>query len=391
MKVAFVYDRVNKFGGAERVLLALHEIWPEAPIYTAVYDEKKTGWAKVFKVIPSFLQKFPLAKSTHEIYPWLTPFAFESFNFENYDIVISITSAEAKGIITKPKTLHVCYCLTPTRYLWSHEKDYLENPGLGVFNFLIRILGKPLINFFKKWDLIAAQRPDYYIAICKNVVGRIKRYYGRESEMIYPPVDINKFKMQNVKCKMTPQNSRFTRITGQANQNARRYFLIVSRLVAYKKVDLAIKAFNNLGWNLKIVGLGREMGRLKKMAKKNIEFLGELTDNELLGYYQNCQALIFPQEEDFGITSLEVQACGKPVMAYKGGGARETVIEGITGEFFYPQTPEALKKVLKSFKLKKYQARDCRKNAERFSKERFKREFKNKVEKLWKEYRNLFA
>ncbi|MCJ7804277.1 glycosyltransferase [Patescibacteria group bacterium] len=349
MKVALVYDRVNKIGGAERVLEVLHEIWPEAPLYTAVYYPAGAPWAKKFKVIPSFLNKFPLAKRHHEVYPWLTPLAFESFDFTDFDLVISITSAEAKGIITKPKTKHLCYCLTPTRYLWSGYHDYFFNKGL-------RWLVQPIVDWLRGWDKIAAQRPDKYLAISQEVQRRIKKYYRRESIVVYPPVDKEKFYPAEKKQKGD-------------------YFLIVSRLVSYKKIDLAIKAFNQLKIPLKIIGEGNEKNRLKEMAKGNIEFLGELTDQELLSYYQNCRALIFPQNEDFGLVPLEAQACGKPVIAFAGGGALETIIEGKTGTFFKSQSVKALMEKVKSFKDKDYQPADCRKNAEKFDKEIFKKKF----------------
>ena len=362
MKIALVYDRVNKIGGAERVLEALHEIWPEAPLYTAVYNPTTAPWAKKFQVIPSFLNKFPLAKKRHEIYPWLTPLAFESFAFSGYDVVISVTSAEAKGIITRPSTLHLCYCLTPTRYLWSGYEEYFRQPFL-------KFLSQPVITYLRRWDKTAAQRPDTFIAISKNVQKRIKKYYGRESEVIYPPVDIKKFEIPAL-----PAGRRNSKL------ETSNFFLVVSRLVPYKKVDIVVGAFNQLGWPLKIIGSGSEARKLKIMAKPNIEFLGQLTDQELLSYYQDCRALIFPQEEDFGLVPLEAQACGKPVIAFKGGGALETVIEKKTGTFFYPQTSTALIKKLKEFKINNYKPEDCRKNAEKFTKELFKKKFKQLVE-----------
>jgi len=363
MRVALVYDRVNKWGGAERVLLALHKIWPQAPLYTSVYDPVGASWAKDFEVRTSFLQNFPLAKTGHEFYPWLMPLAFESFNFDEFDLVISVTSEAAKGIITKPKTLHICYCLTPTRYLWSGYEEYFKTRWL-------RLLMKPMVKYLRKWDLVACQRPDFYLAISKTVQERIRKYYGRESEVIYPPIDINKFKIKNEKLKTTIKNEKF--------------FLVVSRLVPYKRVCLVIEAFNRLGWSLKIVGIGREMRRLKRMAKQNIEFLGQLTDEQLVDYYQNCQAVIFPQEEDFGLVPLEAQACGKPVIAFKAGGATETVIEGITGELFYPQSPEALVEKLKNFRPEEFQPAECRRQAEKFSLEEFLKKFKDFVESKWK-------
>lgn len=353
MKVALVYDRVNKIGGAERVLETLHEIWPKAPLYTAVYYPAGAPWAKKFKVVPSFLNKWPLAKKHHELYPWLTPLAFESFNFDDFDLVISLTSAEAKGIITKPKTKHLCYCLTPTRYLWSGYHDYFFNKGL-------KWLAQPVVEGMRGWDKVAAQRPDEYLAISQEVQRRIKKYYQRESVVLYPPVDTEKFH------------------PAEKNQKGD-YFLIVSRLVAYKKIDLAIKAFNQLKIPLKIIGEGNEKNRLKEMAKGKIEFLGELTDQELLSYYQNCRALIFPQQEDFGLVPLEAQACGKPVIAFAAGGALETVIEGKTGTFFKSPSVKALIEKIKNFKDKDYQSADCRKNAEKFAKEIFKKKFKELV------------
>lgn len=357
MKVALVYDRVNKWGGAERILEALHQIWPQAPLYTAVYNPKTAPWAKKFKVIPSFLNRFPLAKKKHESFPFLMPLAFESFDFNDYDLVISVTSEAAKGIITKPETFHLCYCLTPTRYLWSGYDDYFQNK---VFRFLT----KPLVTYLRSWDKIAGQRPDVYLAISQNVRKRIKKYYGREAEIIYPPVDIKKWSLKE-------------------KNELSDYFLVVSRLVNYKKVGLVVEVFNQLDLPLKIVGTGSQLKKLKKMAKKNIEFLGELTDKELLGYYQKSQAVIFPQEEDFGLVPLEAQASGRPVIAYRKGGALETVKEGRTGFFFASQTPRALIKVVKRFKSNDFNSQVCRKNAEKFSLEKFKKEFKKFVEKQW--------
>lgn len=362
MKIALVYDRVNKIGGAERVLQTLHEIWPKAPLYTAVYYPPGAPWADDFKVIPSFLNKWPLAKKHHELYPWLTPLAFESFfargGFDDFDLVISVTSAEGKGIITKPKTKHLCYCLTPTRYLWSGYHDYFFNKGL-------RWLASPIVDWMRGWDQVAAQRPDEYVAISQEVKGRIKKYYHRDSTVIYPPVDTQNFYPSEKKTKGN-------------------YFLIVSRLVPYKKIDLAVSAFNQLKIPLKIVGTGNEMERLKTIAASNIEFLGQLTDQELLSYYQNCRALIFPQQEDFGLVPLEAQACGRPVIAYGAGGALETVVEGKTGTFFKPQKAKALIEKIKSFKEKNYKPQDCRTNAEKFDKIIFKQNFKKLVERIMK-------
>jgi len=389
MKVALVYDRANKWGGAERLLLALHEMYPKAPLYTAVYNPQGAPWAKVFpKVIPSFLQKFPFAKSHHEAYFWLMPLAFESFDFSEYDLVISVTSESAKGIITQPKTLHICYCLTPTRYLWQSYEDYFKNPWW-------RALSLPIISKLRIWDQVASQRPDYYSAISQNVCNRIKKYYQRDSEVIYPPVNFD-VKAEHSLFQPAPRVSRArdyghsTLFGSQSggrgalekgdahllNNSQSDYFLVVSRLVPYKRIDIAIEAFNQLGTHLVIIGSGSEEKKLKKMARSNVQFLGQnLTDKELLPYYQDCRAIVCPGEEDFGLVPVEAQLCGKPVIAYKVGGVLETVIPGVTGEFFYPQTAEALIETVKHFKDKEYKSEDCQKNAEKFGCQVFKKRF----------------
>lgn len=372
LKIALVYDWVNKLGGAERILLALHEIWPQAPLFTTVYHPKAAPWAADFQIRTSFLQKFPLAKRHHELYFWLTPIAFESFDFAGFDVVVSVTSADAKGILTKPETLHLGYCLTPTRYLWSGYADYFFSPG-------VRFLASPLVLYLRAWDKIASTRPDAYLAISETVQKRIKKYYQRESTVIYPPVDLEKFRIKEGRDK--GKNKRKSK--GEETP----FFLIVSRLVPYKRVGIAIEAFNHLGYSLKIVGSGIEGRRLRRMARKNIEFLGRLTDEELVGYYQRCQGLIFPTEEDFGLVPLEAQACGCPVIALRKGGALETVVEGKTGEFFSPQTPEALASVVKSFDKTRYNEKDCRKNAARFRKEVFQSRFKDFLVKAWEKHR----
>jgi glycosyltransferase involved in cell wall biosynthesis len=370
MKIAFVYDKVNKFGGAERVLLALHEIWPEAPLYTAVYDKEKAKWADVFQVKTSFLRYLPFLQDRHEILSLITPYAFESFNFDQYDVVLSVTSADAKGIITKPSTLHITYCLTPTRYFWSGYDEYLREPGVNVFNPIARLYMRLFFPKFRQWDFIASSRPDNYIAISYLVARRIKTYYRREAIVIYPPIDMKNFKPNNKKL------------------NKEEYYLIVSRLVPYKRIDYAIRAFNRLGWKLKIIGSGIDEGRLKNLAYQNIKFLGgNLTDEKLCWYYQNCKALIFPGEEDFGLTAVEVQACGKPVIAFYGGGVKESVQPHITGQFYNCLTEDSLIECLYDFEERCYLPSACRKNAELFTKDKFQREMKLAVERLYKEHR----
>ncbi len=353
MKVAIVYDRVNKWGGAERVLLSLKKIFPDAFLYTSVYDEKKAPWAKEFRVKTSFLQKFPLARSSHEFFATFMPIAFESFNFDEFDLVISVTSEFSKAVITKPSTLHICYCLTPTRYLWSGYDIYFKNS-------LLKLISSSFVSYLRNFDRVAANRPDAIIAISNEVKQRIKKYYGKDSTVIFAPVDFPKIDL--------------TKNTGQ-------YFLIVSRLVAYKRIDLAISAFNDTGFPLKIIGSGGEEGNLKKLAKSNIEFIKEVSDEELFKYYVNSKALVFPGLEDFGLTMIEANYFGRPVIAFRGGGALDIVKEGVTGEFFNEDNAGSLKEVLEKFKVSLYNEKSCRENALRFSLSYFRKNIKAFIDK----------
>lgn len=361
MNVAIVYDRVNKFGGAERVLLALHEIWPKAPLFTAVYDPVRAGWADVFSVHPSFLQRVPLARRYHELYPWLTPLAFEMFYFHGFDCVISVTSAEAKAVITPPGTVHICYCLTPTRYLWSGYEEYMAHPGLGPLSPVGAPAFRLLAPLLKRWDLMASQRPDIYVAISQHVRRRIEQYYRREvSAVIYPPVDVDTF-----------------RPDGKPGE----FYLTVSRLVGYKRVDLVIRAFNELQLPLVVIGDGLERKKLQKLAGPTVKIIWhKLTDKELAAYYQRSRAFVFAGEEDFGITAVEAQACGKPVVAYSRSGMAEIVRDGSTGILFHEQTVTAIRTGIQKLNAVHFRPELCRENALRFSRKRFQEEFKIFVE-----------
>lgn len=358
MKIALVYDRVNKWGGAERVLLALHKIFPKAPLYTSVYNPKRAPWANVFDIKTSFLQKYSHVVNNHELYPYMMPMAFERFNFDQYDLVISVTSEAAKGIITNPKTKHICYCLTPTRYLWSGYEEYFKSKPL-------RMAAHPAISYLRKWDKIAAKRPDVMVAISKEVQGRIKKYYERDSLIVYPPVTLTK--NQELRTK-----------------NQGKYFLVVSRLskfTQYKRVDLAIEACNRLKLPLKIIGTGGWRKELEKMAGPNVEFLGDVSDQELKKYYANCRALIFPAVEDFGLVVVEAQSFGKPVIALRKGGALDTIKEGKTGIFFDEQSVAALMEAIQVFEKRTFNPQDMKKQAENFSEKNFKEEIEKLVEK----------
>ncbi len=354
MRVALVYDRLNKLGGAEAVLIQFVRLFPAADWYTSVWDAKKTPFTRNWKIHTSWLNKVPLLRTHHEWIPFLMPFVFEAFDFAGYDLVISIGSAEAKGIITKPGTCHLNYCLTPTRYLYSHASEYLSNP-------LYRWVGKQL----RKWDLIASTRPDEMIAISTQVKKRIKDVYKRDSVIIFPPVDTAKF----------AQKSLFS-------PPYRDYYLTVSRLVAYKRINLLIKTYNQNGKTLVIVGEGTERKKLQSLAKSNIHFAGLVADPELVGYYEHCRAFVQANEEDFGIAMVEAQAADKPVIAYAGGGASDIVQDGKTGILVKEQTVQAFAQAIDTFETMTFAQSQCRSNAERFDISIWESRIQERIQKL---------
>ena len=353
MKVALVYDRVNKIGGAERVLGTLHELFPDAPLYTAVYNPNGAPWARVFHVIPSFMNRIPCARTHHEYFPWLTPLAFQTFDFSEFDVVISVTSAEAKNIRTKKPTIHICYCLTPTRYLWSGFFTYVHDHA--VLSFFLRLLA-PILQYL---DLYAAKRPDFYVAISNRVRQRIQTYYKRATDrVIYPPVETSKFMMK----KSTKKEA---------------YYLFVSRLVPYKRADIVIEACNKLHLPLVVIGKGHEYKKLQKMASSSVQFVTRyLTDSELLTYYQHCRAFLFAGDEDFGIVAAEAQSAGKPVIAYRESGIAEIVVDGKTGVLYDEQTPDGLIGAISKFETLHITESACRSQAMKFSTKRFKEEMR---------------
>jgi len=358
MKVAIVYDRVNKWGGAERVLLVLHEIFPKAPLFTSVYDRRQASWAKVFpKVHTTSLQKLPLARRNHEYLALFMPWAFRQFSFVGYDLVISVTSEAAKGIVVGPGTKHICLCLTPTRYLWSGYSTYFPSR-------LLRFLSWPIIFYLRKWDRKAALGPHVLIAISKEVQKRIKKYYRRDSILIFPPLT---------------KTLRSQRIVKNL---PKKYFLVVSRLVPYKKVDLAIKAFNLLQLPLVVVGEGLEAEKLKRIADRNIVFLGKVKDPELAYLYKNCRALIFPQNEDFGLVAVEAMSFGKPVVACKAGGALDIVKEGVNGVFFRNQSVKSLVQVIHRFDKMTFHSGKIVGTINKFSKTNFKKNLLEVIKKI---------
>ncbi len=372
-KIAIVHDFLTYFGGAERVLMSLHKLYPKAPIYTLLYDEKKMKrYFPEAKIRTSFINKF--SKSIRKRKKYLLPFfptAAETFDLREFDIVISSSSSFVKGIITKPKTVHICYCHTPTRFLWDWHYNYLKENKVGRLKKIFLI---PLLHYLRMWDKTAAERVDYFIANSENTERRIKKFYNRESKVIYPPVDISR----RGGSRPAPTALAMTDI----NKN---YFLIVSRLTPYKKIDIAIEAFNKLELPLVIIGDGGDRKRLEKMAENNIKFLGFQLEEKIAEYYQNCQAFIFPGEDDFGITPVEAMSFGKPVLAYRKGGALETIIEGETGEFFDDPIPEILADGVRRIKnnCDDYDVEKIKKQAEKFSEEKFEGKMREFVEKIY--------
>ncbi|MDD3006433.1 MAG: glycosyltransferase [Candidatus Pacebacteria bacterium] len=365
MKIALVHDYLVQYGGAERVLEAFCEIFPNAPIFTMVYDEKLTNGAfKDRRIHTSFLQKIPFISSHHRAYPLLMPIAIESFDLNDFDVVLSDSNSYAKGVLTGTDTLHITYCHTPMRYAWDDCHRHMREFEYSKFTRKFLPFG---ISYLRLWDKISADRPDKYIANSKFVSSRIKKYYAKDSTVIYPPVNLDGFHIA---------------------EKTENYYLAVGRALPYKRFDIVIKAFNKLKFPLKIIGKGPEMENLKKMAKDNIEFLGYLNDEEASRYYAKCRALIFPSEEDFGITPLEAMASGRPVIAYRGGGALETVVEDVSGVFFDRQTPEAIVKTVENFQSEKFDPRKIRAQAEKFDRNIFKSRIKGLVESEYENFKN---
>ncbi len=367
LRVALVHDFLVQYGGAERVLEVLGEMFPKAPVYTLLYDkEKMRGKFSSKEIRTSFLQKFP--KFLRKRYRYLLPFmptAPETFDLRDFDLVISSSGAWSKGIVTKLNTVHIAYIHSPMRFVWDYNERYVRDQksafGGKVQSFITRIL----LSYLRLWDYEAAQRPDYLIANSKYTQERITKYYRRESVVIYPPVE--KFEILNPK---SETNSKFK------IQNSK-FFLVVSRLSPYKKADLVVKAFNKLELPLVIIGEGEQYKYLKKIAGKNIKILGWQSDGKLAEYYANARAFIFPAEDDFGLAPVEAMSYGVPVIAYRKGGAAETIIEGVTGEFFNAQTPEVLADGVRRFmeKENQYDKEAIKKRAGEFSKEKFRKEF----------------
>ncbi|HTW96117.1 MAG TPA: glycosyltransferase [Candidatus Methylomirabilis sp.] len=378
MKVALIHDHLAQDGGAEKVLQALAEMFPEAPIYTLLCEQVNIDkYYKDRRIETSVIQKLPGGIKHYQWYMPFMPMAVEFFDLTSYDLVISDSSSFAKGVITRPNTLHLDYCHTPTRYIWSDTHQYINELK---YNKWIKKVISLVLNYIRLWDRVAADRVDLFIANSETVRQRIKKYYRRESELIYPPVNTETYCLSSdlVDEKLRDEN----------------YFLIGCRLAPYKRVDIVIEAFKMMPEKkLKIFGDGVDLARLKKIAggAANIEFVGRVEDGELAKFYRNALAFLHPQEEDFGITAVEAMACGTPVIAYRAGGARETVIENKTGIFFNEQTSAAVKKAVENFKQNNFDKKIIRVQAEKFSSDKFKQAITAYIDKKLKERDNMSA
>ena len=350
MKVALVHEFLTQLGGAERVLQTFHELFPDAPVYTLVYDKTPTqGFFDNWDIRTSFLQNLPLAVRKYKWFLPLMPRAAEKFDFSGYDLVLSDSSAFAKGIITKPPTVHVCYCHTPTRYVWQDRDEYIDS--LPYPKYIKHYIKYYAIHYMQGWDYKAAQRPNHIIANSRTVQGRIKKYYDRDSQVIYPPVD-----------------TAFFRPTGEKGD----YFLTASRLEPYKKIDLVIDAFNRLNLPLKVAGDGAEIEKLRGASRPNVEFLGRVSDEELRNLYSGAKAFIFPALEDAGIMPLEALACGTPVIGLNKGGVAEFIKDGEHGVLFADQTIDGIFSAEKKLAMTNFDPEKLRARTLEFDKEIFK-------------------
>jgi glycosyltransferase involved in cell wall biosynthesis len=368
-RVAFIHDWLVTYGGGEQILRALMEVWDGAPVYTLIHDPDGpcSEFTKGKEIITSFIQKLPRANKNHRFYLPLMPFAIEQFDLRGHDVVISISHAVSHGIVPQPDQLHINYICIPIRYAWHLYHQYLEEAGLE--KGMRSLIAKSILHYIRLWDISTSQRIDHYVAISNWVARNVWRVYRRKADVIYPPVDIQAFTLCEQK---------------------ENFYLTVSRLVPYKKIDLIIEAFNMMPQKkLFVIGDGPELIKLQAKAGKNVEFLGFKPLSDLVNYMQRARAFIFAALEDFGIVPVEAQACGTPVIAYGNGGVLETVIEKETGLFFPQQNAQSLITAVQAFENndQKFKAANIRKNAERFNKGLFQKEFGNYIDQKWTKYK----
>ena len=362
MKFAVVHDWLNQLGGAEDVLENLMTLYPGSPLYTSIYwrGGMPDHWKK-WDIRTSFIDHLPLAYRKQQLYFPLYPAAFERFDFGSYDLVFSNKSGFCHGIITGPETYHICYCLTPTRYVWRYHQ-YAEQENLGR---ITRLVLAPFLTQMRLWDRLAADRVDHFVAISEEIRQRIKKIYRRDSDIIYPPVETERF---------------------EPASKIEDYYLFVGRLVPYRRLDMLIRAFNEMGRTLYIAGSGRDRERLEALAGPNIKFLGYVPSEALPDLMARCRAFMFPGEEDFGIAPLQAMAAGRPVIAYNGGGACETVIEG-TGVLFDKQTVRSIMNAVESFNTSNVSVSFIRQHAERFDTAVFRQKIAHLIEVKYEQHR----
>jgi glycosyltransferase involved in cell wall biosynthesis len=361
-KTTLVYDWLVTIGGGEKTLESIYECFP-APIHTLVYDRSamaNTAFAKA-EVRPSFLQKIPFSTSCYRYLLSLFPSAIEQFNLNKYELILSTSHAVAKGVLSHAEQLHLCYCLSPMRYAWDLTHHYLQDLGP-----LQKTLARLALHRLRNWDIASLNRVDHFAAISHYIARRIKKIYGRDSEVIYPPVDTDRIPFQESK---------------------ESFYLTVSRLVPYKKIDLLVEAFSQIpDKKLVVIGDGPEMKKIKQKAGKNIEILGHQSDNVVREHLKKAKGFLFAAEEDFGIAVVEAQAAGTPVIAYGQGAALETVVAGETGLFFDAQTVPSLLKTVHQFEQRAFNPHSIRRHAEQFSKHRFQKEFQDFVTRKLREF-----
>jgi glycosyltransferase involved in cell wall biosynthesis len=362
MKIALVHDWLNQLGGAENVLETLVRLYPGAPVYTSMYAADRMPDAyRAWDIRTTWMDRLPGIHAHHQPYLPLYPLAFARLNLADYEVILTNKSGFCHGVQTDG-ALHVCYCLAPTRYLWQFE-DYIRRERIAA---PVAMMLRPLVGGLRRWDYHAAQRVDHFIAISSEIQGRIEQYYDRRSVIIYPPVETTRYR--------------------PADRHDD-YYLVVSRLIPYKRVDLAVKACTRLDLPLLVAGSGRDRDLLESMAGPTVEFLGRVPDEDLPDLLARCKAFLFPGLEDFGIAPVEAQAAGRPVVAFRGGGALDTVIDGETGLFFDRQTVDSLCEALGRFEQYTFSPERCRANAGRFDTAVFKRELAAFVEARYDERR----
>lgn len=366
MKLALVHDWLNQIGGAEDVLDSLVENFPGSPIYTSIYaPDLMPAHYQDWDIRTLWIDKLPGIHQHHQPYLPFYPLAWNGLNLSDYDVILSNKSGFCHGLHFPSSTVHVCYCLAPTRYVWQLD-HYIAREGFGK---LIELALRPLIAVMKRWDYDAAQGVSHFIAISTDIQQRIKTYYNRDSVIIFPPVDTARFQP-------VPQ------------EQVEDYYLVVSRLIPYKRIDLAVRAATQLGLRLKVGGKGRDMERLQAMAGDTVEFLGYVPDEDLPELMAKCKAFLFPGLEDFGITPVQAQSAGRPVIAYAGGGALDTVIPGETGELFDAMSLESLIKVMQNFDANRYNPDVIRQHAQKFDISVFKAQIQSFVEGAWDVHQN---